>query len=126
MFFISFPTFSYPFRPQATTSIGYTKPYVNPIKSNLLITYTYHNTLWVKHSTHQKVKSLRAASMSTTSVIFHLFSFCVQPSKQSTPKIFFLPQPFRKFRLHQETREIGKLVRTDTDTVTLMQWTVIT
>ena len=26
--------------------------------------YTYHNTLWVKHATHQKAESLRAASLS--------------------------------------------------------------
>ena len=32
----------------------------NPIKFNIAI-YTDHNTLWVKHTTHQNVESLRAA-----------------------------------------------------------------
>ena len=44
---------------------------------------------------------------------FSLPYFCVQPSKQSTPRIFFLP-PFSQFRLRQGTRELGSHVRTDT------------
>ena len=55
MFFIGFPILSYLIRPHATTSIGYTKPYVKPNQSNLLSKlYTDHNTLWVKHAAHQK------------------------------------------------------------------------
>ena len=34
-----------------------------PIKSILKL-YTDHNTLWIKHATHQKAESLRAASFS--------------------------------------------------------------
>ena len=49
-----------------------------------------------------------------TSAIFHLPTSCVQPSQRSTPKIFFLPHPFDQFRLHQETRELGSLVKTGT------------
>ena len=44
---------------------------------------------------------------------FSLPYFCVQPSKQSTPRIFFLP-PFSQFRLRQGTRELGSHVKTDT------------
>ena len=38
----------------------------------------------------------------------------VQPTQQSTPKIFSPPWLFRQFRLCQGTRELGSLVRTDT------------
>ena len=34
-----FPYFVLPIRPQATTSIGYTKPYAKPSHSSLLLTY---------------------------------------------------------------------------------------
>ena len=38
-----------------------TKPYAKQNQSNLLSKlYTDHNTLWVKHATHQKAESLRA------------------------------------------------------------------
>ena len=63
-----------------------------------------------------------------TSAIFHL-PFFVQPSQQSTPKIFSLPQPFFQFMLRQGTRELGSLVRTDTVLISpffLELWTVIT
>ena len=36
--------------------------------------------------------------------------FCVQPSQQSSPKLFFLSQPFSQFRLCQETTELGSFV----------------
>ena len=53
----------------------------------------------------------------------------VQPSQQSTPKVFSLPQPLSQFRLHQAAREIGSLVRTNTvlfSPLTLKVWTVTT
>ena len=52
-----------------------------------------------------------------TSAIFYLSTSCVQPSQRSTPKIFSLPHPFNQFRLHQRTRELGSLMRTDTVSV---------
>ena len=55
-------------------------------------------------------------------------SFCVQPSKQSTPKIFSLPQKFCQFRLRQGIRELGSIVKTDTVLISpffLKVWTVI-
>ena len=55
-------------------------------------------------------------------------SFCVQPSQQSTPKIFSLAQQFCQFRLRQGKRELGVLVRTDTVLFSpffLKVWTVI-
>ena len=45
-----------------------------------------------------------------TQQFFNFSSFCVQPSQQSTPKIFSLPQTFRQFRL---CRKLGNIVRTD-------------
>ena len=54
MFFIGFHILSYPIRPQATTSIGYTKPYKKPSQLNLLSSFiqimiTYgSNTLPIK------------------------------------------------------------------------------
>ena len=59
MFFIGFPILAYAIWPQAATSIGYTKPIKSVIKL-----YTDHDTLFVKHGTHQKAESLRAASVS--------------------------------------------------------------
>ena len=59
IFFIGFLIFPYPIWPHATTSIGYTKPYAKPSQLN-----QYHNTLWAKYAAHQKVESLRAASIS--------------------------------------------------------------
>ena len=47
-----------------------------------------------------------------TSATLHPSNFCAQPSQQSAPKAFSLPQPFSQFRLHQGTRELGSLVRT--------------
>ena len=62
MFFIVFLISSYLIKPHATTSIGYTKPYAKQNQSNLLSKlYTDHNTLWIKHASHQKAESLRAA-----------------------------------------------------------------
>ena len=55
--------------------------------------------------------------------------FCVQPSQQSAPKSFSLPQPFIQFKLHQGARELGSLVRNDTDLISLFflkVWAVIT
>ena len=36
---------------------------VKPVKFTIKL-YTYHNTLWIKHVTHQKAEPLRAASLS--------------------------------------------------------------
>ena len=63
MFFIGFPIFSYPIRPHAITIIGQTKAYVKPIK-RFIKPYADLNTLRVKHTTHQKAESLKAASFS--------------------------------------------------------------
>ena len=59
IFFIEFTILSNSIWPRATTSIGYTKPYVKPIKL-----YADHNTLLVKQATHKKIESFRAASLS--------------------------------------------------------------
>ena len=51
------------------------------------------------------------------------------PSQQSTPKIFFLPQPFSQFILRQRTKELWILARSDTvlvSPVVLKLWTVKT
>ena len=56
-------------------------------------------------------------------------SLCAQPSQQFTPKMFYLPQSFRQFRLRQQTRELGSLLRTDTVLISLFfvqVWAVIT
>ena len=60
MFFIDFPILSYPIQPNATTCIGYTKSYGNPRQSNLLSSCLQI----IRHATHQKDKSLRAAFLS--------------------------------------------------------------
>ena len=52
-----------------------------------------------------------------TSATLHPSNFCVQPSQQSAPKTFSLPQPFSQFRLHQGTRELVSLVRTEADLI---------
>ena len=52
-----------------------------------------------------------------TSAILQQLIFCVQPSQQFTPKIFSLFQPFSKFRLRQETRELGSLVKAETSLI---------
>ena len=44
---------------------------------------------------------------------FSSFYFHVQPSQQSTPKTFSLPEPFSKFRLREGTRKLDNLVKTD-------------
>ena len=65
-----FQYFLYSIRPQATTSIWYTKSYIKPRQSNLLSSlYTDRDTLWVKHAAHQKVESLRTASPSIQSTL---------------------------------------------------------
>ena len=152
--------------------------------------YTDHNSSWVKHAIHQKVESLREASLpkldnkvnnnslfktkyakffrkwlmflhfhnqlvytatpiistnilSSTSNNFHLpipsllfnkiilkiftntpclytaaiFSLpilYIQPSPQSTPKIFFRSQPFSQFRLRHRTKELWSFARNGT------------
>ena len=54
MLFISFPIFSYLIRPQVTRNTGYTKPYENPNKSNLLGSYKK-----IIHGSHKlPIKSL--------------------------------------------------------------------
>ena len=66
MFFIDFPILSYPIQPHAIASIDeQKKPYAESSQSNFFIKlYTDLNTLWVKHTTHQKAEPLRAASLS--------------------------------------------------------------
>ena len=75
---------------------------------------------------------------SSTSVNFQHFPYLrnfstpyifasVQPFQPSTPKIFSLLQSFNQFRLHEGTRELGSLVRTNTDlfsSLSLKVWTV--
>ena len=56
MFFIGFLILFYLIQPQATTSIGYTKPYAKPKPIKFFITlYTNDNTLWVKPNTIKKL-----------------------------------------------------------------------
>ena len=62
MFFIGFPILSYPIQPRVSTSIGCIKTYARPIKFVIKL-YTDHNTLWVKHATHQKAEFLRSSSL---------------------------------------------------------------
>ena len=60
---------------------------------------------------------------------FSPFSFYVQPSQKSIPKLLSLPQPLSQFGLHQGTRELGSLVTTDTVLIFpffLRLWTGIT
>ena len=45
------------------------------------------------------------------------FYFRVEPSQQSTPKIFSLSQPLSQFRLRQWTRELRSFMRTDTNLI---------
>ena len=64
-----------------------------------------------------------------TSAIFHLPIFCAQPSQQSTPKIFSLPQLFSQFRLHKRIKGLGSLLRTGTVLISpffLKIWKLIT
>ena len=64
-----------------------------------------------------------------TSVILHVLIHCEQPARQSTSKIFSLPQPFSIFRQLQGTRKQGSLVRTENSLISLFLlkvWTVIT
>ena len=42
-------------------------------------------------------------------IIFSPPYFCVQPSHQSTPTIFSLPQPFSQFRMRQRMKELWSL-----------------
>ena len=113
MVFISFPILSYLIRPQATTSIGYTTICkAKPIKFISKL-YTDHNTLWVKHATHQKAESLRTASLSkldnmvnNKSIFFSQPYLCIQPTLQSPPKnpFFYFSQfspPYSAFTSSQ-------------------------
>ena len=45
-----------------------------------------------------------------TAAFFPLPHFCVQPSQQSTPKMFSLLKPFTQFRLRQRAKELWSLV----------------
>ena len=77
----------------------------------------------------QKIILTNPTNTSYTSTIFPLSYFCVQASQKSTPKIFSLPQPLSKFRLHQGTREHRSPVRTNSilfSPFSLKVWTVIT
>ena len=49
-----------------------------------------------------------------TNTLFLYTYFCIQPSLQSSLKLFLLPQPFTQYTLTQGTNEQGSLVRTDT------------
>ena len=55
--------------------------------------------------------------------------FRVLPSQQSTPKMFYPPQPFSQFKLRQGIRELGNFVMTGTVLISpflLKVWTVVT
>ena len=76
-----------------------------------------------------KIILINPTNTPSTSQHFWPPYFWAQPSQQSTPKVFSLPQPFSQFRLHQAAREIGSLVRTNTvlfSPLTLKVWTVTT
>ena len=54
--------------------------------------------------------------------------FRVKPSQQTSPKIFSLRHPCSQFRLPQGTRELGSIVRTNTNLISpffLKVWTMI-
>ena len=63
MFFIGFSILSYTIGLHTTTSTKYTICKVKPVKFIIKL-YTDHNTLRVKHATHQMTESLKAASLS--------------------------------------------------------------
>ena len=111
MFFIGFSILSYAIQPRVSTSIGCTKTYARPIKFIIKL-YTDHNTLWVKHATHQKAEFLRSSSLTkldntvksnsipNTKYSWFLYKMvgtpsfsqpwlCVQLPLQSLPKICF-------------------------------------
>ena len=46
-----------------------------------------------------------------TAAFFSTPYFCVQPSQQSTAKIFSLPQPFSQLRLRQRIKELSSFAR---------------
>ena len=104
------PTLQYPPKNRSSTSVNF----------HLL----FHPYLLIK-------PSLQFPSTSPSSIPQPFFTslFCVQPSKNSTLKIFSLPHPFCQFRLPQGTRELGSLVKTDTVSISpffLKVWTAIT
>ena len=49
------------------------------------------------------------ASFPYTAAVFSTSYFCVQPSQQSTSKMFSLPQPFSQFRMRQRMKELWSL-----------------
>ena len=154
MFFIDFSISSYPIRSHAII-IGYTKPYVKPIKFITKL-YANNNTSLVKHVTYWKAASLSKLDNTVNSssifntkflhnswcsflfttlivhtttlqspskilcptfaifhfpippllihkIIFKIFTIlgplppylCIQPSLQSTSRVFFLPRSLR-------------------------------
>ena len=76
MFFSGFPTLSYPIQPNATTSIGYTKPYGNSSQSNLLSSYLQiiipyeSNTLLIKKLSLQELLFLQSKTTWSTNALF--------------------------------------------------------
>ena len=78
---------------------------------------------------HKIILTITTNSFSLYLSSFLPFSFCVQPSQQSAPKIISLCQLFSQFRLSQGTRELGSLVSTDTVLISpffFKWWTMIT
>ena len=88
-----------------------------------ILTSLFHSYLFTK-------SSLQSPLILPVSIPQQFFtSLCAQPSQQFTPKMFYLPQSFRQFRLRQQTRELGSLLRTDTVLISLFfvqVWAVIT
>ena len=88
-----------------------------------ILTYLSHPCLFTKSSLQSPLTLL-------SSILQQFFTslFCLQPSQQSTPKIFSLSQSFSQFRLREGTRELGSLMRNDTVLISpffLKVWTVI-
>ena len=76
-------------------------------------------------------KSSLQIPLTLSSSISQQFSppyFRVKPSQQTSPKIFSLRHPCSQFRLPQGTRELGSIVRTNTNLISpffLKVWTMI-
>ena len=78
---------------------------------------------------HKIILTIPTNSLSLYLSSFLPFSFYVQPSQQSAPKIISLSQLFSQFRLSQGTRELGSLMSTDTVLISpffFKLWTMIT
>ena len=85
-------------------------PYNLHQKSFLLL----HSTFISLFHLYFLTKSLLQSTLIRPSSIPQHFSppyFCVQPSQQSTPKMFSLTQPFNEFRLRKRTKELCSVLR---------------